>query len=291
MPAPRGFPTQKDLKRSLARFCTVEPVGDDQHGLTVISRTFSMVVGTDAVEALSTVNTIVATAHLVKGGDVIRFTTGALTGTEVRVESVIDANSFLLVDELTAAPAATDQFEILRSKQPIVNADGTLPVSVSSGSIQYDFFPSGGGPLASVTVREDEDTPANNRPLPVKLMGLDDNEITFNVENNLDISLTHIAVSAINVARDYGGATVTTAANTEIVADTGAAKIELIEIFDSSGQILELRTGAGVGTHFMYIQPGGNGQVPVEIPINTRLSVQAIDADATVGYLLINFFR
>lgn len=169
MSAPKGFPSQVKDARVLAQHATVEPAGQSQYGLSVLSHTFHYVVGTDLVEANTNADNnryrITATAHSVIKGDVIRFTSGAFSGREVRVASVFDADNFDLVESLSAAPAAADGFQILRNKAPVINADGTLFTS-SAGDTSFQYNGS------STLVREDTVTPANNRPLPVKLIDM-----------------------------------------------------------------------------------------------------------------------
>jgi len=70
-----------------------------------------------------------------------------------------------------------------------------------------------------------------------------------------------------------------------------------IEVFNPSGSILQLSIGAAghetdTGKLFLYtIQPGGStGLLPFEIPNSKPLSVKAVDAAVSDGYLVINFF-
>jgi hypothetical protein len=83
---------------------------------------------------------------------------------------------------------------------------------------------------------------------------------------------------------------VTTAAYTELIASTSAA-IKRLEIFDSSGQLLVLALGAAASeVDLLYILPGGNGQITQEIPAGTRVSIKAVSANATTGYIAINCY-
>ena len=88
---------------------------------------------------------------------------------------------------------------------------------------------------------------------------------------------------------DYSSVNVTTAAYVELIASTSVACKQL-EIFDSSGQLLILALGAAASeVDKLYILPGGNGQVICNIPAGTRVSIKAVSASATAGYLAINF--
>ena len=90
---------------------------------------------------------------------------------------------------------------------------------------------------------------------------------------------------------DYTGTNVTTGAFVELKAAI-AQDCTAIEIFDSSGQTLELATGSG-GSEvvFMRVFPGGNALIPVALAAATRIAVRAVSADATVGEININFYQ
>lgn len=92
------------------------------------------------------------------------------------------------------------------------------------------------------------------------------------------------------VRNDYSSVNVTTGAWVQLVASLSAT-VNMIEIFDSSGQTLEIGTGAVASeTRLIILTPGGNGQVPVTIASGTRVSIRAISATASSGELDINFY-
>lgn len=92
------------------------------------------------------------------------------------------------------------------------------------------------------------------------------------------------------VRNDYSSTNVTTGAWVQLVAST-ASIIHEFDIFDSSGQTLELGTGAAASeTRLILIFPGGNGRVPVTINAATRVSIRAVSATASSGELDINFY-
>lgn len=95
-----------------------------------------------------------------------------------------------------------------------------------------------------------------------------------------------------SVRNPYNGVPVTTGAWVQLIASTGST-INTFTLFDSSGQTLELGTGAAMSeSRKLIIPPGGlDGTVPLAIPSGTRVSVRAISADATVGELDITFFN
>lgn len=77
---------------------------------------------------------------------------------------------------------------------------------------------------------------------------------------------------------------------TELIASVGPDAIKKAHIFMSSGEPLELAFGAfGAEVSQLYITPGGNGAIEIDIPANTRLSVSAVN-NVTVneGVLIMN---
>lgn len=97
--------------------------------------------------------------------------------------------------------------------------------------------------------------------------------------------------SVVTRARNaYSVTPVTTAAYVQLVASLGA-KVNEVEIFDSSGETLILATGgAGSEADQVYVFPGGNGRIPLTIASGTRVSVKAVSATASAGEIAINFY-
>lgn len=93
---------------------------------------------------------------------------------------------------------------------------------------------------------------------------------------------------ADSIRKDYSAGSVTTGAWVQLIAST-AATINSIVLFDSSGQTLELGTGAAASeTRKLIIPPGGfAGTIPLAIPAGTRVSVRAISATASTGEINI----
>ena len=184
MSSQKGYPSKKrDLRLGAESIhMTGEPIRENQHGLSVLAHQYVYAVGTDAVEANSTTTTINATAHAAQIGDIIRVTSGAQSGRELKVMS-ITTNVITLAEQLDAALATAVTFQILRHKYPVINSDGTIPVTSTPGPVSFTRD------SVTTTVTEDTVTPANNRPLPVKLSGITgDINITA---NDLNVSLSH----------------------------------------------------------------------------------------------------
>lgn len=112
---------------------------------------------------------------------------------------------------------------------------------------------------------------------------------TVGTLNALNVSQIGRSASAKNRI-DYSSTPVTTSAYTQVLAST-AAIIREVEIFDSSGQSLVIAVGgAGSEVDQVYIFPGGNGRIPLNIAGGSRVSIKAVSANATSGESLINFY-
>jgi hypothetical protein len=149
MSSQKGYPTQEKDDRLSAQFQTIEPVRELQHGSTVVAHQFVFEVGTDAAEAGSTSSVIVATGHSALKGDVIRLTSGALSGREVKVWEVA-TNSITLAETLPSAIAAAVTFQILRHKYPTVDSSGA--VNVNAVIVEEALSPDGGALPAQLKV-------------------------------------------------------------------------------------------------------------------------------------------
>lgn len=89
---------------------------------------------------------------------------------------------------------------------------------------------------------------------------------------------------------DYSSTPVTTSAYVQLIASTSATSTKL-EIFDSSGEVLILAVGAAASeVDQLYIFPGGNGPVELNIPSGSRISVKAKTTTASAGLLVINLY-
>lgn len=111
---------------------------------------------------------------------------------------------------------------------------------------------------------------------------------------NITVAIEELGnVTAVGtpVYHDYSSGNVTTAAYTTLVGSM-PAQCSQVEIFDSSGQSLYLAVGAAASEqNKIIVVPGGNGKVPLEVSAATRLSIKALTANATSGYIVINFYR
>lgn len=89
---------------------------------------------------------------------------------------------------------------------------------------------------------------------------------------------------------DYSVTSVTTGAYQTLISST-PSNANMIEIFDSSGQTMQIAFG-GIGSEVVQaiVTPGGNGQVMLFVPSSTRISIKAITGTANAGENDLNLY-
>lgn len=160
----------------------------------------------------------------------------------------VDTDEIGLAEELSEAPATNDGFQILRQKVAVVNADGELTIAAT---INND---ANAGAVGADTLRT--------------------------VEGGRSRGIAPVSYNHSGV--------VTTAAYTQIIASTAAA-VTSIYVSDTSGRFIILALGgAGSEVDQIYLSPGFAGWIPLYIPIATRVSIKALDANTAAGYFIIS---
>jgi len=159
---------------------------------------------------------------------------------------------------------------------------GSAPVVIASDQSAI--------PISNLPATADTNlgTPGASTVRVAAMLGLGSTAVSSS--NPLPVSGSKGRSVVTTVRNDYSSTNVTTGAWVQLIAST-ASEINELSIFDSSGETLELGTGAAAAeTRLMLIFPGGNGREPVQIPSGTRVSIRAVSATASVGELDINFY-
>lgn len=174
----------------------------------------------------------------------------------------------------------TDAYYVLEADP----ATGAIPVDINSGTVTVDIDYSGapGSPVPSDAAYVGGTDAGTLRGIHVDSSG----------DVQVDVGSSSGRSFVTTVINPYGSIPVTSLAWVEVIASTSAT-INAFTLFDSSGQTLELGTGAAMAeTRKLLIPPGGiDGLVPLAIPSGTRVSVRAISTSATVGELAMTFFN
>ena len=168
---------------------TVTPAGQNRRALDVNNVGFFEVTNGAIVEAGSTDSLIVITGHTAVKGDLIRITSSAngISELEMFVNEIVDANSFKLAGVVSADFAAGDTIDIYRAISPKFEPDGSMSATLTPSPIRINVD-TGGGPT-STEVLDDQATPANTVPIPVRLYGTSSNiNITA---DELNVQLSH----------------------------------------------------------------------------------------------------
>lgn len=135
----------------------------------------------------------------------------------------------------------------------------------------------------------------------------DHNYLTFNIESmkKLILALLFVSCSAsaqlnppsqphttvATVRNAYASTNVGTSAWVQLVAALSGS-VTQVDIFDSSGQTLELGVGpSGSETVKGYVIPGGNGSTPISYSQGDRVSIKALSGTASIGEIDLNMFR
>lgn len=129
---------------------------------------------------------------------------------------------------------------------------------------------------------------------PTLLVGVDGSNVptvpTFGATGLLLVDATGSSAPdpevKYTIRKDYTVTPVTTLTWLEFTVSTAFA-ISRWNVFDSSGQTLQIAQGAiGAEVIMFYITPGGV-EIEHRITAGVRLSVKAVSADATVGEIVI----
>ncbi len=93
---------------------------------------------------------------------------------------------------------------------------------------------------------------------------------------------------ADSASYSYAGGNVLTSGWTEVIAST-AATIHTLCLTDTSGQVMKIGTGASSSEAIVFlIAQGFSGCIPLTVPAATRVSVRAVTATASTGYLTLS---
>ena len=284
MASDKGFPSKdRETSRSIPQeHITAQPVREKQWGKDVVAHMAVSSIASDTVEAGSTTSVINATAHSAQVGDIIRFTSGSLSGKEARVLRT-ETNSLELAELLSAAPSASDAFDILRHIYIQADSSGNLLTSVTtSGPIQFVLD------SVNTHVTEDTVTPANNRPLPVKLTDVTgDINITA---GDLNVQLDHTGANPDSVQIGDGTETVAINASNEMQVRDDSANTSLSTI---AGDTTSLDTkmpaqGAALTAASLPVNIASDQTVPISassLPLPTGAATEAtlssIDTDTS----------
>jgi spore maturation protein SpmB len=157
-------------------------------------------------------------------GDVLRVKTSANGIKELDVVILeTTANTITLDGVVSADFAVGDTVDILRPVPQLLSSDGTTLASIASAPLQINVR--SGGSTATETVIDDQDTPANTVPIPVKLFGVAG---SLNITaNDLNVQLSHTGANPDSVRLGDGTTLVNVTLANELKTNDASAITEL----------------------------------------------------------------
>jgi hypothetical protein len=175
--------------KSELEFATVQPIGESRIGLDVLNSGLFYLSQANNPEAGTTLRNITLTAHGARRGDHIRFTTFAGgTDFEIAIKEITDVDNFLLEGNLSAIPAVSDVFDILRPVTQRLGTDGATlagPIEIQKGA---------GGVYTSQAITKDTSVIANTVAMPVEIVGVAGTEINVTA-GDINVQLSHVTAN------------------------------------------------------------------------------------------------
>lgn len=296
----KGFPSNQKLalptEGQTNAYATVVPTDPYRHALdaprfafrvdnALVARTAGATTGNP-----STGPTFVAdTSTPAQIGDFVRFEDGDAAFLEVPIIAIAPGgNGFYLSARLDNPPASADTFFIMRYTTQRVDETGSQVVISSPGPTQFVLDG------VDTEVEQDTITPANSIPFPVTILstlGVPQNPATEGTLQNVEAALLQDGRSANNtIFYDYSSGSVDNTTWVQILAAT-TGDTQSFTLFDSGGYAMEIGVGAAAAeTRLFVVPPGGfNGQIKIQIPAGTRLSVRCLEAQTvSVGLIVVN---
>ena len=137
------------------------------------------------------------TAHGFRRGYVLRLKITANPIEEVfaTIHKIIDADSFELSCILSQTLVAGDTFDVYEPRITRASDSGSLVADVNGEPVSFTFNGS------EQAVIKDDVTPANNRPLPVEILGFEGGSISINADDlNIRLSAFGATFDSIRIA-------------------------------------------------------------------------------------------
>lgn len=292
------FATDKvDVSGSSVSISGTVPVSDGGGSLTIDAVNLDIRDLSSATDSITVVATDLDIRNLSSASDSIAVTDGGgsltvdgsvtVSATDLDIRNLVFADDKVDVSGSSVTVSSTNlDIRDLTSVSDSVSAvqSGTWNINNVSGTVS---LPTGASTEATLSTLNGK-VPANLTVTATRLL-VDGSGVTQPVSGTVTANVANPAVSTF-VRNDYSSVNVTTAAYVQLVAST-AATYKRLSIFDSSGQTLKIALGAAASEADLFLVfPGGNGDIDVNIPAGTRISIRAVSATASVGEISINFF-
>jgi hypothetical protein len=169
-----------------------------------------------------------------------------------------------------------------------IASDQTVPISASSlplpsGAATSALQTSGNTSLSTIATNSGTQATSANQTSGNSSLS------TIATNTGSPVSPKGRAIANAPVYNAYSTTNVLTSAFVQLIASTTLVA-NYVDIFDSSGNAMIIAVGAaGSEVIQAYIPPGGD-QIPLTIAAGSRVSIKALTASSTSGFLLVNLY-
>jgi hypothetical protein len=185
---------------------------------------------------------------------------------------------------------------LVSGRQPVDGSGVTQPVSAASLPLPTGASTSANQTALNASVASIDTKTASlvsgRVPVDISTLPLPTGAATqttlASVLTTLGLSKTKGKTVPHTTYQDYAATNVTTGAWVQLVASV-SANVEELQIFDSSGQTLEIGIGAAASEARLFLIPPGGTVVQAKILAGARVSIRAVSSLAQSGNLVVNY--
>lgn len=173
----------------------VEPIKTNQIGISAAVSLFVSKTASDTVLA-STINSITFTTNSPLVGDIISFTSGANSGLQIKVKSVLGQTA-IIVNNFTSIPTSGDTFDILNYRYPITDDTGSITIAplTNISVVKAQLQDNTGNGITSTTVDSKQALDVNT------VTGINVNTSNIATVFSTSVSETSVQILASNTIR------------------------------------------------------------------------------------------
>lgn len=250
----KGYTVDQSTAKS--RFQTIQPAGSDRVASDSCQRAlYSSATG--KIVSAATKRMIAATLHGASAGDVIKFTSGALSGMDFPVLSCPTSGIIIIESEFDTVPSASDTFDVFKWTFVQVSPTGSQLVTVAPSPIQIVKD----GVATDVTL--DTIAPHNHVPMPVCITDVTGTaNVTLNA-GDINVNIRHDGLDPSSVRLGDGTTLVGVTLANELKANDAQNAIHNIQLIDGdvADYTFDNTTGqtlyTGVAKKVRIVQNGG----------------------------------
>lgn len=233
----------------------------------------------------------------VDGANWIALSATAITNINTNAQAATVTSAAVGIFEISAPPCA--QLRITALGAMTGTAVVTLRSSAATGRVGLDSpIPAGTAIIGALSANQSTNVAQVNGVAPLMgngVTGTGSLRVTIASDTTSNTNPYLVAQAGRTSANTptfntNSGANITTSAYLQLVASTTSA-CKAVEVYNQTSSSIYFATGAAASeVNQFIIPPGGNGLVSITIAASTRISVKAVDATASTGSLIVNYW-